>query len=96
MEVLGGRHGDEVVTHVDAALGEARPDGGEPLGEEVAAEVAAVEEHVVGTVLLHLRDDVAGDDVAGSEFREFVAAHHEALAVRRSAGRRPRRAPPRR
>ena len=79
--VLRRGHRQQVGGRVDAELTAARDDRGKALLEEVAAEVAGVEEDVIGARLGHPAQDGAGDDIARREVGELVLALHETDAV---------------
>src|SRR5688500_755767 len=49
---------------------------------ELTVEVAHVEPHIGGALLLHFEEDRAADDVAWSQLGTLVVAGHKALAVR--------------
>ncbi len=79
--MLGGRHRHRVRSEVEAVLGQAPDDAGEAAGEEVRAEVAGVEQHVVGAGEAHPVDDAAGHHVPGGELATGVEVGHEPVAA---------------
>lgn len=80
---MGGRGDrDRFGDRVDAVGAAGGQDRGEAVLPHRPAEVAGVQVHVVGAVLLHAARDGLRDDVPRGQFRQFVPALHEAHAVR--------------
>src|SRR5208282_3002245 len=80
-EVRGGTHGSEVAGKIEAVAEAGGIDARETLFKEIPGLFGHVEIDMLAVRFVHLADDGAGDDIAGSELLSFVVALHETFEI---------------